>query len=227
MVATDTQPAPERVIAALTAPTASTRLAAALHAGSYPVPAYVGPLVERAGVEPDFLVTDMLTWALIQHDRALVVEAVLPELGSAVPQARSRALHTISKLNDPDLWPAITPDLLVDPDDEVARTAWRTAAGLVPAGGEGALADLLVTQLGRGGREVLLSLSRALAVLGDSARPAVRRARASRDPAVRAHATATQRLLNDPDAKIDDTIEGAKRARALHGAPMVDPGIQE
>ena len=175
----DPAPAPGGLAAALASPDSSTRLAAALRAGSRPDPDQIDPLLAQCAIEPDFYVRDMLTWALLQHDRTVVRERVLAELDSATPQARSQALHTLSKIGDPATYPAITRDLLFDADDDVARAAWRTAAGLVPAPGAAALAEDLATQFGRGERAVLLSLSRALVMLrrrrdpGDRPREAV------------------------------------------------------
>lgn len=212
-----------RVTAALAAPTSSVRLRAALAAGSDPAPEQVDALVRRCAVEPDFFVRDMLTWALTRHDTPAVVARLLPELGSDVAQARAQALHTLSKIGRPGTWSAITPALLQDGDDDVARAAWRTAADLVPAGEEAALAVTLATQLGRGDRHVRLSLSRALVALGDAAVPVVERATTHPDPGVRAHATATARLLADPDAGFDDAVDEARRVVALRNAPVV-PG---
>jgi HEAT repeat protein len=208
-------------VAALESSEVSVRLAAALGAGCDPHPDYVETLVERCAVEPDFFVRDMLSWALIRNDRAAVTDRLLAELTSATPQARSQALHTLSKVGDPAVWPAITSDLLFDADDDVARAAWRTAAGLVPEASRGQLAADLATQLGRGGREVRLSLSRALVLLGDAALPVLARAGASTDEVVRAHAAATLRLMEDPEAAFDDAVREATRVRTLRGAPLV------
>ncbi|MBW0114087.1 HEAT repeat domain-containing protein [Pseudonocardia abyssalis] len=174
---------------------ASGRLQAALRAGTSPAPGQIDGLVARCAVESDFFVRDMLTWALTRHDPALVVPRLVAALRSDLPQARSQALHTLSKIGDVGAWPAITVELLTDDDDEVARTAWRTAVGLVPDGGGPGLAEILSTQFGRGGREVRRSLSRAFVELGEVALPVVRRAMTSRDPEVRAHAAATERML--------------------------------
>ncbi len=220
MVTMDTQMANHQLVAALDSTDVSVRLAAALNAGSRPLPDYVEALVERCAIEPDFFVRDMLSWALIRNDRAVVVDRLLAELASTSPQARSQALHTLSKVADPEVWPAITSDLLLD-DDDVARAAWRTAASLVPEAGRGRLAQDLATQLGRGGRDVRLSLSRALAMLTDAAMPVLTRARQSTDEQVSEHALATLRLIEDPDAAFDAAVEEAKRARTLRGAPMV------
>ncbi|MGB4778762.1 HEAT repeat domain-containing protein [Microbacterium sp.] len=200
---------------------ASARLQAALTAGTDPQPAYIDVLVARCGVEPDFFVRDMLTWALTRHDRASTVDAVLPELRSESAQSRSQALHTLSKIGEPDTWSAITGDLLHDDDVEVARAAWRTAVGLVPVGHEAELARKLAAQLGRGDRETQLSLSRALAALGHAAEPVVETEAHSEDPAVSTHAVATLAIMADADEGFDAAIAEAKRVVALRAAPAV------
>ena len=200
----------------------SVRLQAALAAGRSPAREYVDVLVDRCAVEPDFYVRDMLTWALTCHDSSVVVPRLLTELGSDVPQARAQALHTLSKIGDPGTWPAISASLLQDPDDEVARAAWRTAAVLVPADEVTALAQTLATQFTRGDRDVQLSLSRALAALGDGATAAIARAMTSLEPGVRAHAIATDRLRQDPEADFDAAIAEAQRVFTLRGAPLVN-----
>ena len=212
----------DRLKAALQAEPASARLQTALAAGLRPNDRYIDPLVERFTVEPDFFVRDMLTWALIQHDPTLTLERVLPELSSVFPQARAQALHTLSKIGDQRAWPAITTELLTDAEDEVARTAWRAAATLVPDGEEAALAETLSTQFARGDRTTQRSLSRALAALGDVATPVIKRARRRRNPAVRTHAIATEKLIKNPDAGFDVAIEAAQRIVALRGAPLVE-----
>lgn len=212
---------------------ASVRLRAAMAVGSAPDPGFVGTLVERCAVEPEFYVRDMLTWALTRHPAALTLPALLREVRSGPAQARSQALHTLSKIGDRSAWPVITRELLTDADDEVARSAWRAAVVLVPDDGVGddtdsekaALADVLATQLGRGGRETQLSLGRALVDLGDVAMPALRTAATASDPDVRAHALATQQVLRDPDTGFGFAIEEAKRVVALGGAPVVDDEV--
>ncbi|MEW2521317.1 HEAT repeat domain-containing protein [Actinacidiphila alni] len=198
------------------------RLQAALTIGTAPEPPFIDKLVERCATEPDFFVRDMLTWALTRHPASLTVPRLIRELHSERAQARSQALHTLSKIGDRRAWPAITRALLSDPDDEVARSAWRTAVVLVPEGEERALAGLLATQLGRGERETQLSLGQALAALGDAAVPAMRAAASAARLDVRAHALAVQRLLRDPDAGFASAIEEAKRVVALTGAPTAD-----
>ena len=212
----------ERLRAALAVDSSSVRLQTAMAAGLRPKDAYIDVLVQRCAVEPDFFVRDMLTWALIRHDGSLTMERVLPELQSVFPQSRAQALHTLSKLGDSRAWPAITDELLYDSEDEVARTAWRTAATLVPPEQAGALAERLSTQFARGDRVTQRSLSRALAMLEDAALPVVERAERNRVVAVRAHAVATRRLIVDPDEGFDVAIAAAHRIVALRGAPLMD-----
>lgn len=197
---------------------ASVRLRAALAIGTEPDPCFVVPLVERSAVEPEFFVRDMLTWALTRHPVELTLPELLREVASERNQARGQALHTLSKVGDPRAWPAITEAHLHDPDDEVARTAWRAAVALVPEGGEPALAARLAARLGHGGRETRRSLSRALIDLGEAIVPVLRTAAEHPDPEVRAHALATETLLRDPDAGFEAVIEEAKRVVALGGA---------
>nr|WP_239130259.1 HEAT repeat domain-containing protein [Planobispora takensis] len=197
---------------------ASVRLRAAMALGTAPDPRFVGKLVERCAIEPEFYVRDMLTWALTRHPASMTIPELLGELRSERAQARSQALHTLSKIGDRRAWPAITRALLSDAEDEVARSAWRAAVVLVPEGEEHGLAAVLSGQFGRGGRETQLSLSRALVALGEVVVPTLRAATTDPDPRVRAHAIATERLLRDPDAGFEFAIEEAKRVVALGGA---------
>lgn len=199
----------------------TVRLRAALAVGTSPDEQLIDALIERCAVEPEFFVRDMLTWALTRHPSALTVPKLIAELGSARAQARSQALHTLSKIGDRRAWPAISRALLTDADDEVARSAWRAAVILVPEDEGPELAGVLATQLGRGGRETRLSLSRALVALGEVIEPRLRAAMTDPDPRVRQHAAATDRLLRDPDAGFEFAVEEAKRVVAL------GPGGQE
>ncbi|HTV80231.1 MAG TPA: HEAT repeat domain-containing protein [Steroidobacteraceae bacterium] len=209
-------PPDTQLIAALSAPDESTRLRAALAIGSSPHPGQLEPLLARCAVEPDFYVRDMLTWALTRLPAQSTVPRLLAELRAEHAQARSQALHTLSKIRDPRAWPAITPSLLNDADDEVARSAWRAAVALVPSGQESSLAQNLGALLGRGDREVQLSLSRALNALGEAAvGPVLRSATTSPDPHVRAHAIATERLLHDPDTASERARKEARRLFVL------------
>ncbi len=219
----------ERLLAALSAADPSTRLAAALTAGtrggsrggSRGDATVADKLVARCAVEPDFFVRDMLTWALTRLPAEITVPRLRDQLKSPTPQARSQALHTLSKIGDRSAWSAITPALLCDPDDDVARTAWRTAVTLAPDDEKAALAERLAAQLGRGGREVQLSLSRALLILSDVVGEVVGRllqtSQTNHNPRVRAHASATEHLLRDPDAGFDVALHEAKRLYALSG----------
>nr|WP_233563396.1 HEAT repeat domain-containing protein [Micromonospora musae] len=204
-----------RLLDALSAGNPSTRLQAALAVGTDADADLVDALVARCAIEPDFFVRDMLTWALTRLPPELTVPRLRRELRAERTQARSQALHTLSKIGDRRAYPAITRSLLHDADDEVARSAWRAAVVLVPDGEEEALAAELAAQLGRGDRNLQLSLSRALVALGDVIEPALRAATASHDPTVNAHARATALLLRDPDAGFDAAVDEAIRVRAL------------
>jgi HEAT repeat protein len=210
-----------RLKAELQATSSSARLRSALAAGTDPDPRFVEILVDRCAVEPDFFVRDMLTWALTRLPPSETVPRLLIEVRAGAPQARSQALHTLSKIGDPRGWSAITTAVLRDPNDEVARTAWRAAVGLVPAGREVELATELCAQLGRGDRETQRSLSRAIAALGEVGRPMLGERASHGDAAIRTHATATERLLQDPEADFDAAIAEAKRVAALTNAPAL------
>jgi HEAT repeat protein len=210
-----------QVRTALSAAHSSTRLRAALAAGTHPDPVLVEPLVERCAIEPDFFVRDMLTWALTRHPAELTAPRLLAELRSDTAQARSQALHTLSKIGDGNVWPEIPAGMMHDADDEVARSAWRAAVVLVPRGHEGEVATDLAAELGRGDRDMQRSLSRALIALGETVPGILEAASTSTDPAVRAHATATRRLWDDPDSEFTLAVEAAKRI-ANAGAAVED-----
>jgi hypothetical protein len=205
--------------AALERDDASLRLRAAMDAGTRPNDAFIAVLVDRCAVEPDFFVRDMLTWALTRHEPALVVAAIVPELGSPFPQARSQGLHTLSKRGAPARWAATTPALLHDEETTVARAAWRAAAGLVPDAERAALAAALARHLGQGDIETRRSLSRAFVQIGEDARVAVDAAVESDDEAVRVHALATRALMDDPDAGFEGAVDHARRVNAQRNAP--------
>ncbi|MBC8091167.1 MAG: HEAT repeat domain-containing protein [Pseudonocardia sp.] len=175
-------------------------------AGTRSDPGLVDALVARCAIEPDFFVRDMLTWALTRLPSEITLPRLRAELRSERAQARSQALHTLSKIGDGSAWAAVTRSLLHDADDEVARSAWRAAVVLVPTEERGGLAAELAAELGRGDRSVRLSLSRALLALGDVIEPILRTGLASDDPTVWAHSRATERLLHDPDAVFDPAV---------------------
>ena len=210
-----------RLAGALGALDSSVRLQAALAAGSNPDPGLLEALVERCAVEPDFFVRDMLSWALTRLPPEITLPRLRRELDSGRARARGQALHTLSKIGDRGAWPWITHSLLRDADDEVARTAWRVAVVLVPENAKHDLAAELVRQLGRGGRDVRLSLSRALVALGDVVEPVLERVAADADPEVAAHARATVLLLHDPETAFDAAVHEATRVVALGRAADV------
>ncbi|MEV5546069.1 HEAT repeat domain-containing protein [Streptomyces sp. NPDC052309] len=201
--------------AALSAGDSSVRLQAALAAGSNPDPGFLETLVERCAVEPDFFVRDMLSWALTRLPPEITLPRMRRELDSGRTRARSQALHTLSKIGDRSAWAWITRDMLHDADDEVARAAWRVAVVLVPGDEKGDLVGELVRELGRGDRDVQLSLSRALVGLGDVTGSALERAAASPDPAVAAHARATELLRRNPETGFHAAVDEAKRIVTL------------
>jgi HEAT repeat protein len=218
---TDTTPA-GRLRAALAQSDASGRLQAALAAGTRPHDDYIVELVARCAVETDFFVRDMLTWALTRHDPARAVAALLPEVGSEIPQARSQALHTLSKIGDPAAFAVITPAVLRDRHPEVARAAWRTASGLVPDDAHESLAEELATQFGRGDHDTQRSLSRAFAAIGFRAEAVVERAAASPYDVVSAHARATAIVMDDPDTEFAEAVVEARRVVAQRALPAED-----
>ncbi|MGW0039805.1 HEAT repeat domain-containing protein [Gordonia sp. NPDC003376] len=156
-----TTPTAARIAAALCADNPSTRLSAAMTAGTDGDPSLIGLLVDRSGVEPDFFVRDMLVWALTRQPAELTVPHLAEAVRSTSPQMRSQALHTLSKIGDPSTWELITAGLLHDPDDDVAQSAWRAAVILVPDDQRVWLVDELSAERHRGGREVRKSLRRA------------------------------------------------------------------
>ena len=199
------------MVNALSAKDSSVRLQAALAVGSNPHSGFLETLVERCAVEPDFFVRDMLSWALTRLSPEITLPRIRQELDSERAQARSQALHTLSKIGDKSAWASITRDMLRDADDEVARTAWRVAVVLVPEDEKKDLVDELVMQLGRGDRNVQRSLSRALVDLGDVTKPALEKAAANPDPVAAAHARATELLRQNPETGFDAAIDEAKR----------------
>jgi len=154
--------------ALLNSPDQSTRLKAALAAGTYPNPDFIEILIAQCAHEPDFFVRDTLSWALMRHDQKVVVKQLELELKSKITQARSQAVHTLSKIGDSANYPLITDDLLFDEDDSVASTAWRAASVLVPEDEKSVLVAKLVTQLGRGDSDTQFGLTRFLCTIGDA-----------------------------------------------------------
>jgi hypothetical protein len=208
-----------RALQGLEHDSSSVRLQAAMAVGTTPDPKLIDKLIERCAIEPDFPVREMLTWALTRYSSSMTVLKLIDELRSERVQARSQALHTLSKIGDRQAWPMITRALLTDSDDEVARSAWRAAVVLMPEGEESELVGVMATQLGRGERETQLSLSRALIALGQAIMPTLRAAMTDVNPRVRQHAVTTEWLLRNPDDGFESAIEEAKRIVALTDRP--------
>jgi HEAT repeat protein len=177
--------------ALLESPDKSVRLQAALAAGTYPEDAYIEVLVTQCAHESDFFVRDTLSWALMRHDIGKVVERLKSELNSGNPQAKSQALHTLSKIGDKQFYTLITNEHHFDPLDKVAVTAWRAASVLVPENEKSALTRVLISQLGRGDSDLQFDLTRFLCALGDVIIQPLQQLSSSEDENVRLHAAFT------------------------------------
>lgn len=152
----------------LDSPDQSVRLKAALAAGTYPEPEFIEILITQCAIEPDFFVRDTLSWALMRNDIPQVVQRLETELKSANTQAKSQAIHTLSKIGDKNNYSLITEEMLFDADDFVAATAWRAASVLVPDNQKSDLVKKLVTQLGRGDSDTQFALTRFLCAIGET-----------------------------------------------------------
>ncbi|MDE3227523.1 MAG: HEAT repeat domain-containing protein [Acidobacteriota bacterium] len=152
----------------LDSPDQSVRLKAALAAGTYPEPDFIEILITQCAIEPDFFVRDTLSWALMRNDIPRVVKRLETELQSANVQAKSQAIHTLSKIGDKNNYSLITDEMLFDADDFVAATAWRAASVLVPEDKKPDLVKKLVTQLGRGDSDTQFGLTRFLCAIGEA-----------------------------------------------------------
>ena len=168
----------------LDSPDQSVRLKAALAAGTYPEPDFIEVLISQCATESDFFVRDTLSWALMRNDIPQVVERLEIELQSANTQAKSQAIHTLSKIGDKNNYKLITDEMLFDADDFVASTAWRAASVLVPEDEKPNLVAKLITQLGRGDSDTQFGLTRFLCALGDCIVEPLTQAAKSSDEAV-------------------------------------------
>lgn len=168
----------------LDSPDQSVRLKAALAAGTYPEPDFIEILISQCAIEPDFFVRDTLSWALMRNDTPRVVKRLETELQSANVQARSQAIHTLSKIGDKNNYTLITDEMLFDADDFVAATAWRAASVLVPDSQKPDLIKKLVTQLGRGDSDTQFGLTRFLCAIGEAIVEPLTEAANSSDEAV-------------------------------------------
>lgn len=175
----------------LASPDQSTRLKAVLAAGTYPQPEYIEILINQCSHEPDFFVRDTLSWALLMHDHNSVVSRLIPELASANKQAKSQAIHTLSKIGDKKNFKLIADAMLFDPDDLIASTAWRAASVLVSEEDKPALVAKLVTQLGRGDSDLQFALTRFLCAIGESIVVPLKQAAKSKEPDIQQQAEFT------------------------------------
>ena len=151
----------------LDSPDQSVRLKAALVAGTYPETEFIEVLIEQCAIESDFFVRDTLSWALMRNDVSKVVKRLETELQSTNLQAKSQAIHTLSKIGDKKNYSLITDEMLFDSDDFMASTAWRVASVLVPDDQRPNLVKKLITQLGRGDSDTQFGLTRFLCALGE------------------------------------------------------------
>jgi HEAT repeat protein len=168
----------------LDSPDQSVRLKAALAAGTYPEPDFIEELISQCATESDFFVRDTLSWALMRNDIPQVVKRLEIELQSANTQAKSQAIHTLSKIGDKNNYRLITDEMLFDADDFVASTAWRAASVLVPEDEKPNLVAKLITQLGRGDSDTQFGLTRFLCAIGDCIVEPLTQAAKSSDEAV-------------------------------------------
>lgn len=194
----------------LNSPDQSARLKAALAAGTYPDTSHIEVLIRQCAVESDFFVRDTLSWALMRQDRKTVVQHLIEELNSSNKQAKIQAIHTFSKIGDKENYSLITTELLLDPDDSVASTAWRAASVLVPDADKPALVELLITQLGRGDSDTQFGLTRFLCAIGQPIVAPLTVAAQSSDEPVRTHAEFT--LIRYAEMELEKQ-ESNKRGR--------------
>jgi HEAT repeat protein len=183
--------------ALLSSPNQSVRLNAALAAGTYPEIGFVEILISQCAHESDFFVRDTLSWALMRQDRDAVMARLIPELQSPIAQARSQAIHTLSKIGEKKNYFLISDDALFDADDSVASTAWRAASVLVPEEEKSNLVSKLVTQLGRGDSDIQFALTRFLCAIGDQIIEPLKSAALSNDETVRTQAEFTLMRFNE------------------------------
>ncbi|MDQ1286940.1 MAG: hypothetical protein QG622_505 [Actinomycetota bacterium] len=176
---------------------AGVRMRSAMDLGRLRAAQAAPALVERLGLEPEFLIRETLTWAILRLE-----EEAGPFVDQALSSprwlARRQAVHVLSKQGRPEDADRLIP-LIGDDVDAVASRAYgaaaRThAASVVPA---------LVGQLARGDAEHRNMLTAALAELGESAVPALVGAlRGSHRAEVRRHAADSLAYLGSPGADL-------------------------
>jgi len=162
----------------------------------------------------------MLTWALIRNNHSQVIERITPELKSPIPQARSQALHTLTKIGDQSTFPLVSKNLMFDSDDIVAMTAWRAASLLVPENQAKVLIPALLSQLGRGSHEVQIALSKCLCNLGEAILEPLKAAGRSEKEIIQEHVSFTLRLYENPELARKLGSDYADRIATLRGAPV-------
>ena len=181
----------EKLKTLLTSPDQSVRLNAVMTAGTYPEPEYIDVLINQCAHETDFFVRDTLSWALMRNDLVKVVDRLKVELTKKNPQAKSQAIHTLSKIGDKCNYSLITDEMLFDSDDLVASTAWRASSVLVPEEEKPALVSKLVTQLGRGDSDLQFGLTRFLCAIGEAIVKPLEEAAQSENETIRTQAEFT------------------------------------
>lgn len=175
----------------LASPDQSIRLQGALAAGTYPEPSFIEILVSQCAIETDFFVRDTLSWALLRNDKEAVVQRLILELASENIQAKTQAIHTLTKIGDKKNYSLLTTEMILDSDDFVASTAWRAASVLVPDEEKVPLIKLLITQLARGDSDLQFALTRFLCAIGEAIVQPLRNAAASNNEAIKHHAEFT------------------------------------
>jgi len=171
------------------------RLSSAVELGRRQAAEAASALVERLGLEREFLIRETLTWAVLR-----VADDAMPHLYRALSSsrwlARMQAMHVLSKMGRYEDADRLVP-LIGDELDAVASHAYWAAGqthnpSVVPA---------LVGQLSRGDSEHRNSLTVALAEFGEAAVPALVDALRSGPSAdVRRHAADTLSLMGSPSA---------------------------
>jgi len=198
----------------LKSPDQSVRLKAALAAGTYPNLDHIEVLIRQCASETDFFVRDTLSWALMRQDRPTVVQRLIPELKSVNPQSRSQALHTLSKIGDKENYSLITAELLLDADDFVASTAWRSASVLVPDADKPALVEILISQLGRGDSDTQFGLTRFLCAIGQPIVVPLMHAAQSAEETVRTQAEFT--LIRYQEMRLEESKKSSSRGESFN-----------
>lgn len=182
-------------------------LQAVMTAGIKADPHTIPALIKQCGVEEDFYVRDMLTWALTRMPQDEVIPLLVTELDAETPFGASQALHTFSKLKNTSVWAELKsrPQLLHRSDTKV--TAWRSYAGLVPEKDAPWLLEELGQELDQGDTDTQRSLSRAIVELGNRGASISAFLGRFKGP----HTRATLALWEDPDADFAANLHLARK----------------